>query len=399
MRAIGTIWMVARREVKARFLTKANLVSLGLLLLAVVAGVVVMDYFQNRDTDEPTFTIALAEQTAELRPGLEAAAAGQDTTLDISTMGAAEAEEAVTEDLDAYISGDPAQPEVLVADEVDGQLLGLVTGVAQAHAMGSEVAALGGDPGAVSEAVAQAAPDVRSLAEEDPSGGMFGPAYFVAILSTSVLLFALISTGALIAMGVVEEKTSRVVEILLATIRPSSLLAGKILGIGIVGLIQVVLLGGAAIGTMAATDLLADFEIDLTTAMLMIVLWFFLGFAIFALLFGGFAALVSRQEDIGSVTTPLTFLLFVPYYVAMFMVPNNPDTTLTAVLSQIPIFSPFMMPMRSAFDAVSTGELVLSVVLALATIPLLVWVASTVYQRGVLHTGGRMKLSEAFARR
>src|SRR5699024_9660243 len=144
-----------------------------------------------------------------------------------------------------------------------------------------------------------------------------------------------------------------------------------------------------------ATGLIDGFEIDLSATMLMTLLWFLLGYAIFALLFGGFAALVSRQEEIGAVTTPLTFLLFVPYYASMFLIPDTPDSTLVRVLSQVPIFSPFMMPMRTAFGAVEGWEVALAVVIAVVTIPLLVLIGAKVYKRGVLHTGGRMKLTEA----
>src|SRR5690606_10008695 len=100
-------------------------------------------------------------------------------------------------------------------------------------------------------------------------------------------------------------------------------------------------------------------------------------------------------EDIGSVTTPLMFLLFVPFYATMFLVPNDPDSSIVQVLSQIPVFAPFMLPVRDAFGAVAPWEMALAVAIALATIPVLVWVAGRVYRRGVLHTGGRMKLSQA----
>ena len=243
-------------------------------------------------------------------------------------------------------------------------------------------------------ALAAAVPQVESLAEEEPSD--FGPEYLVAILSISLLLFALIGTGSLIAMGVVEEKTSRVVEILLATIRPSELLAGKILGIGIVGLGQVVILGGAAGASFAATGLLEGFQIDLGGTMVLVLLWFLLGFAVFSLLFGGFAALISRQEEIGAVTTPLMFLMFIPFYLAMFMgMSDSADSTVMRVLSQVPFFAPFMMPVRHVYGAVEAWEMALAIGIAVATIPLLVWIAGRVYRRGVLHTGGRMKLSQA----
>ena len=143
------------------------------------------------------------------------------------------------------------------------------------------------------------------------------------------------------------------------------------------------------------TGLLEGFEIDLGWTMLLVLVWFLLGYLIFSLLFGGFAALISRQEEIGAVTTPLMFLLFIPYYLAMFMVTASPDSTMVKVLSQIPFFSPFMMPVRDVYGGVETWEMALAFGIALATVPVLVWIAGRVYRRGVLHTGGRMKLTEA----
>ena len=114
-------------------------------------------------------------------------------------------------------------------------------------------------------------------------------------------------------------------------------------------------------------------RVDLyTRGSLYVVVWFLLGFAVYSLLFGGFAALISRQEEIGAVTTPIMLLLFVPFYVSMFMVSNDPSSPVVQVLSQIPFFSPFMMPVRDVYGGVALWEILLAIGIALATIPLLV---------------------------
>lgn len=393
---LANVGMVARREVKARFFTKSNLISLAIMVVVIVAGIFVIDYFANRDADDGAadFTVGVESGVAELEPQLTAAGAALGTTVEVEELTREEAEPRLTEDLDTFLAGDPARPEMLVEEEADQQLLGLVTSAVQAHVLAAQVSELGGDPQSFNEALATAGPQVASV-ETEEEGDDFGPRYLVAMLAISLLLFALIGSGSLIAMGVVEEKTSRVVEILLATIRPSELLAGKILGIGIVGLAQVVLLSAASAIPAWATGLLDGFEIDLGGTLLLVLLWFLLGFILFSLLFGGFAALVSRQEEIGAVTTPLMFLMFVPFYLAIFMVTSDPDSTMVRIFSQIPFFSPFMMPVRNVFGGVETWEMLLSIGIALATIPVLVWIAGRVYRRGVLHTGGRMKLTEA----
>ena len=399
MRTRNVVWMVARREIKTRMLTKANIISMGVMLLIIVIGAVVGNYFLTRDSAPPTRHVAVEQALSGLEPHLVAAAAQQEIELDISTITAAEAEVALAPDgggsaLDAFLGGDPAAPRMLVASETGADVLAVVSAAVRAYVIADQIGALGGDADAFEQAMAGAVPQVEALEEPDMSR-FDGPAYGVSMVMISLLLFALISSGSVIAMGVVEEKTSRVVEILLSTIKPTQLLDGKILGIGIFGMFQIVVLGGAMALALVALGLTDDLEINIGAALLMLIAWFLIGYAIFALLFGGFAALVSRQEDIGSVTTPLMFMLFVPFYTTMFLVPEDPDGTVVRVLSQIPLFAPFMMPVRDAFGGLLGWELALSVGIALATVPLLIWVAARVYQRGVLHTGGRMKLTEA----
>lgn len=394
---MNPVWMIAKREIKTRMLTKANIISMAVMLAVILGGAVAIDYFSSRDTETPTSAIALEQGTEALGPHLESAAAQQEVELTVSTMSSDEAEAALEAEgdaaLDAFVSGSPASPDMLVAERADSRTLAVVSQAVQSYVITEHIGELGGDPDAFAEAMAAASPEVASLTT--PSEGMEGPAYGISMIAITLLMIALISSGAMIAMGVVEEKTSRVVEILLATIKPSQLLAGKILGVGAYGLFQVALLGGAMVGSLTALGMAEDLEVDLGATLVLLIAWFLIGYAIFALLFGGFAALVSRQEEIGSVTTPLTFLLLVPFYATLFMVPNDPDGTLVRVLSQVPIFSPFMMPVRNAFGAVTGLEMALSMGIALATVPVLIWVAGRVYQRGVLHTGGRMKLSVA----
>ena len=394
----GPVWMIAKREIKTRMLTKANIISMAVMLAVIVIGALVGNYFLDRDTAAPERSVALEQSVSALQPQLELAAEQQKIELRVSTMTADEATAALAaagdDAIDAFLSGDPASPKMLVAEQPDADVLALVGAAVRSYVITDQISALGGDPGAFEEMMAAAAPTVEALQPASQSGYK-GPAYGISMVMISLLLGALISSGSIIAMGVVEEKTSRVVEILLATIKPTQLLAGKVLGIGVYGLFQIVVLAGALAGALAALGLTADIEVNIGASLALLIVWFLLGYALFALLFGGFAALVSRQEEIGSVTTPLMFLLFIPFYTTMFMVPADPDSTVVRVLSQIPFFAPFMMPARDAFGAVEGWELALSMGIALVTIPLLVWVAARVYQRGVLHTGGRMKLAEA----
>jgi ABC-2 type transport system permease protein len=400
--------LVFAREFKARMLTKANIVSMAIMLALIVAGTVVAGILMNREDSVPSIHIALDSDAADLGPFLETNAAESGTTLTLSTMaedearslldGTAPRDASAAEEpaLDAFVGGGTGSPRVIVADPNDLGLQGIIAGALQSRAIDDAVRGMGGDPEVLRRALAGAEPVIESTAPTDEE--KFGPAYFVATVALVVLLIALIAGCNMIAMGVVEEKSSRVVEILLATIRPTHLLAGKILGVGAYGLFQVAVVGGSLTASLFALGVVDDIHVDVGGTLALLILWFLLGYTMYALLFGAFASLVSRQEDVGAVTTPLTFLVIGPYYAATFLVPAQPDSTLVRVLSEIPFLSPFMMPMRSAVGGVPGWEMALSILISLATIPALIWVAARMYQRGVLHMGGRLKLIEALRR-
>jgi ABC-2 type transport system permease protein len=126
-----------------------------------------------------------------------------------------------------------------------------------------------------------------------------------------------------------------------------------------------------------------------------LVVWFVLGFTLYALVFAGLGALVSRQEDVGGVIAPVTMLLVVGYVIGISVLPNAPDNTGVGVLSLVPVFSPTMMPMRLAMGAVPLWQTLLSLGLAAAAIPFLVMLSGRLYRNGVVRTGTRVGLREA----
>jgi ABC-2 type transport system permease protein len=172
-------------------------------------------------------------------------------------------------------------------------------------------------------------------------------------------------------------------------------MAGKVLGIGLIGLLQVVLIVGAGAGTAFALGLVESSRLDLGATALWSLAWFVVGFTTFAVMIAGLAALVSRQEDVGSVSAPVTTLMVVPYVVGISIAPYAPDNPVVVWLSYIPFSAPLVMPIRIALGAVAPWQALLALALSVAVIPVLVWVAGRVYSRGVLRSGDRMKLAEA----
>jgi ABC-2 type transport system permease protein len=279
-----------------------------------------------------------------------------------------------------------------VHTELPDALAPVLGSLAQQEALSSAVTELGGDPGEVGREIAQAAPAVTALEPEPERDSAQVVAGFVA----GILLFiSLMTAGQLVAQGVVEEKSSRVVELLLATVRPWQLMAGKVLGIGVIGLTQVVLVVGAGAGTAALLGLVDASSINLGATALWVIIWFVIGFAMYALALAALAALVSRQEDVGSVTAPVMTLMMVPYLIGVSIAPWDPTNPLVVILSFVPFCAPMLMPIRIALGEVAPWEVAVSLGLSLALIPVLVWLAGRIYSNAVLRSGGRVKLREA----
>lgn len=256
---------------------------------------------------------------------------------------------------------------------------------------------LGGDPAAVAEGLLAAVPQVEALDPPRYDAADFGPRYGM-LLTIDVLLIAVIMAGGqIVAMGVVEEKSSRIVEILLACVRPTSLLAGKVLGTGTAVIVQYGLIGIVAGVTAKAAGVLPDTLPGLDSVLIAMVMWMVVGYAIAAVAYGAAGSLVSRQEDAPNVTTPLTMIFMVPYMLTFAMI-SDPSKMIYHVLAYIPPFSSWLMPARLVIGESSWAEQLVALAIAIATLPLLVRLAATIYTRAVTRTGARVRLKEALGR-
>lgn len=217
------------------------------------------------------------------------------------------------------------------------------------------------------------------------------------VMGALAMIIIIMGGGQTIAMGVVEEKSSRIVEILLACVRPGSLLAGKILGTGVAVILGYGLIGLAAGAAAELTGVLPEALFSIDAVVVAMIVWMIVGCAIAAAAYGAAGALVSRQEDTASVTMPLTMLFMIPYMLS-FVMAMDPSKTVFRVLAYLPPLSPFLMPTRLVLGVSSWAEQLVALVVALAFIPLLVGLAATVYTRAVTRTGSRVRLKEVLSR-
>jgi ABC-2 type transport system permease protein len=212
------------------------------------------------------------------------------------------------------------------------------------------------------------------------------------------LLTILLFYGQAVAQGVTEEKSSRVVELLLTTLSPRTLLTGKVLGIGLLGLAQLLLAGGAALvaGRLAGG---AGLPPAAPATIALVVLWFVLGYAFYSVAFAAAGALVSRQEDLQSATTPITVALIVAFYLALIVANGNPNAPVAQIAAFLPPFAPMVVPTRVVLGDMNALGLIAAVVVDLTATAALIVLAGRIYERAILQIGAPVKLRLALVRR
>lgn len=219
----------------------------------------------------------------------------------------------------------------------------------------------------------------------------------IAFVGMILLYGQLFGYGVWVASGVLEEKSSRVVEILLAAMRARQLIAGKIVGIGLLGMAQLTFIGGFAIALGLATG-----AIDLPGSAVSIALldlgYFVLAFSFYSSLFAVAGALVSRMEELQNVLVPVNLVIIVSFFISIGAL-SNPESPLVRVASILPTSAALAMPVRIVAGAATWWEIVLSIVLPIGATALLIPVAGRAYAGAVLRTGSRVKLREALQAR
>ena len=374
--------LVAAREVSSRIRDKNFIVSsvviivllLGLLAFQVVAG-----------SGDSGSRLGIVGDDGRLGAAVQAQAEAVGVDVEVVDYTDEAAARAAVEDEEVdgvLLDGAGPAPELLVTGR-DATLEALVGGAVSGVA--------------ISDRLLEAGVDLQSLPEVavTPLGGSDddGQRVVVAVIGVVVLYGLLLLFAQFVAQGVVEEKSSRVVELLLATMRPWQLLAGKILGLGLLGLGQMVVIGVVGVTAALALDVV-EVPGEVIGTVVTVVAWFVLGYAFYASVFAVAASLVSRQEDLGSVLTPASMLLIVGFVVSV-QAAGDPGGTLATVTSFVPGMSPLVMPVRQAAGEAALWEVALAVILMLLAIALAVRLGGRVYAGALLRTSGRTKIREA----
>jgi ABC-2 type transport system permease protein len=383
--ATKRVWaIVARREFVERGRDRGFLISTAITLLVLV-GVIVATSLLGGETRYRLGAVDDARQVAE-----HSVQAAQLLDVDVELVTTSDDAAAVAAvragRLDAAVIGGA---EIVVRSEPPAELVGIVQAVSQRMRTEEALRGTGLSDDQIRAALDQAPLGIRALEPVDDRRRENSAVAFVGVLALYGQLFAY---GYWVAAGVVEEKSSRVVEVLLATVRPSQLLRGKILGIGMLGLLQLLLIG--VVGLIAAQTVGSlDFPSGAIATIGIVLVWFVFGFFFYAGLFAVAGSIVPRQEDLQSTMTPLTLLIVGSFLIGLNAI-GNPSSTLASVASLLPPSAPLVMPSRIVLGETSLLGALLSVAITVAATVALVPLATRIYSAAVLRPG-RVRIRQA----
>jgi ABC-2 type transport system permease protein len=369
------ITLVATREIRERLRGRAFLVSTVILLLLVGGTTALSGALSTKTT---TYRVAVtAPVPAGLDAALQRAARPFDAEVRLRVLGslAAGSQALAAKKVDAVLL--LATNQLVFPTKVDTKLAGIAD---------SGVRAL--------RRHLPPAPELTTTSLAPSSSATTDAATLVAIAAALLLLMALAIYGQWVIGGVVEEKNNRVVELLLSSVRPRDLLAGKVIGIGLLGLAQLTLVAGFAAILLAAGAFHAPAELGGSLAL--VVPWFALGYALYATAYAAAGALASRQDNADTAGQPVTLTLVAAYFAGYAAVAANSTGPLAHVLTVFPLTAPLVLPARAALGGVPLWEHALAVVLVVAATYALVRLAGRAYAHGLLRAGPRLRPREAW---
>lgn len=406
-------WHIARREYRQRTRSRTfviitallALIGLGIAFVPILGRLIAGDQITTIEVYSADSPLAASiagsmgqllntEEKAQYR--VEAVADREDAEAKVRS-GKAEGLLTITRGADGELSFDAFTD----AGPTDQRLFAVRQVVTQLN-IGDRLQRAGVDPSQVARIFAETPWKVTPV---DPNANSlernFGANYVIAYVLVILTFMAVITYGQWVANSVAEEKSSRVMELLVTAATPRQLLAGKVIGNGAAGLTQYAVIVIAGTAGLLLQGLVAQLVLgDKAGAPLEDVnLWvfapfgvFFLGgFALYSLLYAGLGSMASRTEDVQQVTGPMIFIGLAGYFAA-FTAINIPEAGWVKLLSLIPFFSPYMLPMRMLISTVAPWEWAAAALLMALFLAAALWLAARIYSAGVLLYGQRASL-------
>ncbi|HET9540433.1 MAG TPA: ABC transporter permease [Candidatus Limnocylindria bacterium] len=406
-------WHVARREYSQRVQSRTFFI-VTLVLAAVGVGIALLPIGIRLVAGEEQVTAGVYAETdtvevAQLEAILAANAGEDGTTYELIEVADQETGRAQVRDdeLDGLLSvsrtedGDLSFDVYSDATSTSPQLLA-VRAAATQLTIADRLERAGVDPAQAGAIFAPTAFEIEPVDPNATADPFSGPAGAVAYVLVILTFMAVITYGSWVSTSVAEEKSSRVMELLITAASPRQLLAGKILGTGAAGLTQyiailVAVVAGLLVQGFVAERVLGESGANVLegvdfTVLIPFTLLFVPGFLLYCTLYAGFGSLASRQEDVTQVTAPMLFIGMAGYFVS-FVAMATPDAGWVKVLSLIPFFSPYLLSARYILAGnVQPWEWLVAAVLMAIFLAVALWLAARIYSAGVLLYGQRASL-------
>jgi ABC-2 type transport system permease protein len=272
---------------------------------------------------------------------------------------------------------------------------------------------LGADPATVAASAVKLRVDSRKVTQGKLTGESGASSFMLAYITSFIMYFSLIMYGIQIMGAVLEEKTNRIVEVLVSSITPFQLLLGKVIGVAGAGLLQLGIWGGASFivssrfaraAVPAGSEQTAidgtqqTFSMPTISAELIgvILLFFLLGFLLYSALYAAVGAMCSSQQETQQAAQPVTIILAVGF-ITIFSMINDPSSALARTLSFVPFFAPLVIPVRYALTPLSAVEVLGAAVATAIGLVVVVWVAGRIYRVGILSYGKRPTFREVWS--
>lgn len=385
------VWLLAKREFTERVRSKPFIITMAILTTVVIAVGPIASAITGGEPDATTVGLA-GSQPGGIEEELVVQGALFDIEIEIEVIPETDDVAPMLEDgnVDAVLV-DGA--EIIFYENTSTRLVAIIQRSLDAVNTRAVLRDLGLSDGEIAS-LEEPSPVTVSTVEETnvQDDARRGAAFFGAIL----LYLSIIMFGQFVAMGTVEEKQNRVVEVVLSRVRSWQVLVGKVAGIGLLGLLQLTILAGAAYISAQLADLT---DIDVGAIGLPIIagvlFWFILGYTFYAFLYAAVGSTISRQEDLqGALMLPIVLIL--PGYLLAIAAAENPDAIVPRVGSLMPMWAPFVMPVRIAAGSAQAWEVAVAVGGSVAGAVALVWIGSRVYRGALLRTGTKVKLRDAW---
>lgn len=397
MSSRSVIRLVAGREINQRLRVKSFYITTGLLVLLILAVGVISRLAGDDDAPGDIDVAVVLDDAGDVDPAafgdILAAFEGSAATLDrgatVQFFDDIATAQVALEAGDVDVALDTGDHRALFDGEVDQEVFAVVQQAWALVELRVTLSDAGLEPEEISDALT-----VAPIAAESVGGdeGPSGLAVLTGTLAAIMLFLSLQTFGTYVLTGVVEEKSSAVVEVLLVRARADQMLAGKIIGIGVAALTQFALAVAAGMVSLAISGVAVPSEV--WSALPITLVWFLGGFALYSTLFALAGSLVSRQEEAQTAAAPIMYSLVCAYFL-VFIFGYVPESLVSRIMSIIPPIAPLLMPMRMAAGAASVVEVVVALVLLLATTVAAWKLASRIYEQVLLRRGSRITWRDA----